>query len=206
VSIFSQLTEKPWAPAEGGDAVLNDSGGMSLATEKVGLLVFLSAITVLFTLLIISYNGRILLANDWRPMPDPWLLWVNTFALIMSSVAFQRTRQFARRGQIDGVRTGLLFSGGLAFAFLAGQLLASYQLVGLGYYASSNPANAFFYLLTGLHGVHLIGGLVAWGRANARVRRGYSAAQVFLSIELCAMYWHFLLFIWLILFTMMLVT
>ena len=177
-----------------------------MATEKVGLLVFLSAITVLFTLLIISYNGRILLASDWRPMPDPWLLWLNTGVLILSSVAFQRTRRSARRGQIDGVRSGLRVSGGLAFAFLAGQLLASFQLIGLGYYASANPANAFFYLLTGLHAVHLIGGLVAWGRTQARVRRGYSAAQVFLSIELCAMYWHFLLFVWLILFTLMLVT
>lgn len=176
-----------------------------MATEKVGLLVFLSAITVLFTLLVISYNGRALLIGDWRPMPDPWLLWLNTGALILSSVAFQRARQSARRGQIDGVRTGLWIAGGLAFAFLAGQLLVSYQLVGLGYYASSNPANAFFYLLTGLHGVHLIGGLVAWARTSARVRRGYSAAQVLLGIELCAMYWHFLLLVWVILFTMMLI-
>ena len=205
MSIFNHLTEKPWAVTEGGDAPLNDGGGLSMATEKVGLLVFLSAITVLFTLLIISYNGRALLLGDWVSMPDPWLLWVNTGVLILSSVAFQRSRRAVRRGQIDGVRTGLLVSGGLAFAFLAGQLIASYQLVGLGYYAWSNPANAFFYLLAGLHAVHLIGGLVAWGRTMFKIRRGYSAAQVFMSIELCAMYWHFLLFIWLILFTMMLV-
>lgn len=207
MTVFRQLMEKPWIAARGGDVTLNERGALlSMPTEKVGLWVFLAAITVLFTLLIISYGGRMEVGNDWRPLPDPWLLWPNTALLILSSVALQRARVCARRGQIDGVRTGLLAAGGLAFAFLAGQLLASYQLVGLGYFASTNPANAFFYLLTGLHALHLIGGLVAWGRTSAKVRRGFGAAQVALSVELCAIYWHFVLLVWLVLFTLMLVT
>ena len=64
--------EKPWATAEGGDATLNESESFSMPTEKVGLWVILSAITVLFTLLIISYGGRMELGTDWRPLPDPW--------------------------------------------------------------------------------------------------------------------------------------
>jgi cytochrome c oxidase subunit 3 len=198
--------EKPWATAEGGDATLNESESFSMPTEKVGLWVFLSAITVLFTLLIISYGGRMTLGTDWRPLPDPWLLWPNTALLVLSSVFLQRARVSARRGQMDGVRTRLLAAGGFSFAFLAGQLFASYELIGLGYFASTNPANAFFYLLTGMHAVHLIGGLVAWARTNAKVRRGVEARQVALSIELCAIYWHFLLLVWLILFSLMLMT
>lgn len=206
MSIFQTLMEKPWATAQGGDVPLDGHQSFSMPMEKVGLWVFLSAITVLFTLLIISYGGRMELGTDWRPLPDPWLLWPNTAVLVLSSVFLQRARISARRGQMDGVRISLLAAGGFSFAFLAGQLFASYELVGLGYFASTNPANAFFYLLTGLHAIHLIGGLVAWARACAKVRRGFEARQVALSIELCAIYWHFLLMVWVILFSLMLIT
>ena len=76
----------------------------------------------------------------------------------------------------------------------------------LGYYASSNPANAFFYLITLLHGVHLLGGLVAWARTSDKVRRGIAVEKVRLSVELCAVYWHFLLLVWLVMFAMLLFT
>jgi len=206
MEIFRQLMEKPWLDAQGGGVVLDAGRSLSMPTAKVGLWVFLSAITVLFTLLAISYNGRILLGSDWRALPDPWLLWPNTALLIMSSVAFHRAQMNAWRGQPDGARAGMVAAGVLTLAFLGGQLLASYQLIEMGYFASTNPANAFFYLLTSLHGIHLIGGLVACIRTNAKIRRGVGEAQVALSIELCAIYWHFLLLVWLILFTLMLVT
>jgi len=61
-------------------------------------------------------------------------------------------------------------------------------------------------MLTAAHGVHLIGGLVAWGRTIAKVRRGYGVVLVRMSVELCTIYWHFLLLIWLILFVLMLLT
>ncbi len=71
---------------------------------------------------------------------------------------------------------------------------------------SAFPANAFYYLITALHGVHLLGGLVAWGWTGNRVRRGFEANQVSLSVELCAVYWHFLLLVWLVLFGLLLLT
>ena len=102
---------------------------------------------------------------------------------------------------------GACFAGGaLAGVFLVGQLAAWQQMVGLGYFASSNPANAFFYLITGLHGLHLLGGLVAWGRTMSRLGRGDEIARLGASAELCAIYWHFLLAVWLVLFGLMLFT
>ena len=75
---------------------------------------------------------------------------------------------------------------------------------------TANPANAFFFLLTGLHVLHLFGGLVAWYKTSARLWRGVDGAtalaKVRLNVELCAVYWHFLLIIWLILFGLMLNT
>lgn len=198
--------QKPWVQPEGGAVALGSGSSLSMPPIEVGLRFFLATISVLFTLLIIAYNGRIALGNDWVAMPDPGILWFNTGLLILSSIAFQRARNMARRDRIDGARSSLLAAGILALCFLVGQFVASYQLVGLGYFASSNPANAFFYLLTGLHALHLSGGLYVWTRTNARVRRGFDAAKVTLSIELCTIYWHFLLLVWLILFSMMLVT
>jgi len=205
VSFFHQLTEKPWVAAQGRVDDLHGGGEFSLPTATLGLRVFLAVVTVLFSLLVVAYAERMEVA-DWRPLPEPWLLWLNTAVLILSSVALQWARVSARLGQIDGVRDGLLVGGVCAFAFLAGQLLAWQLLADQGYFAATNPAIAFFYLITALHGLHLLGGLVAWGRTTAKVWRGFEVAQVRLSVELCAVYWHFLLLVWLILFGLLLFT
>jgi len=204
MSIFRTLMEKPWMP-EGPGYELHDGGEFFLPRAMLGLRVFLAVVGVLFTLLVVSYADRMSLA-DWHPLPEPWLLWPNTVLLILSSIAFQWACTAANRGQIDGVRSGLFAAGVLSFAFLAGQLLAWQQLTASGYFAAANPANAFFYLLTALHGLHLSGGLVAWARTSAKVRRGFEAAEVRLSVELCAIYWHFLLMIWLVVFGLLLFT
>ena len=104
---------------------------------------------------------------------------------------------------MDGVRAGLLAGGVFALAFLAGQLLAWRQLDAAGYFLATNPANAFFYLLTAVHGLHVLGGLVALGRDCRKVWRGFEVDQVRLSVELCAIYWHFLLVVWLVFFSLL---
>jgi cytochrome c oxidase subunit 3 len=204
MSILRALMEKPWAT----EGVADDIHGFdleSLPTAKLGLRVFLVVATVVFSLTIVTYADRMLVA-DWRALPLPWVLWVNTALLVLSSVAFQWARVSADRGQIDDLRAGLFAAGMLALAFLVGQLVAWQQLVDLGYFAASNPANAFFYLMTALHGLHLIGGLVAWAKTSAKLRRGVALDRLRLSVELCATYWHFLLVIWLVLFGLLLFT
>ena len=202
VSILGQLTEKSWLPNASAD---DENTVPSMAKEKVGLRVFLASVTVLFTLIAISYTGRMTLP-DWRSVPYPGLLWVNTVILILSSVALQWARTAARDDRIRNVKTGLLVGGALSLVFLLGQFWVSLQLADLGYFAASNPANAFFYMITGVHAVHLTGGLVAWIRTSLRVWRGSDAARVALSVELCSIYWHFLLVVWLVLFVMMVTT
>jgi cytochrome c oxidase subunit 3 len=118
----------------------------------------------------------------------------------------QRAVTAAKRGDRNGVKSALLAGGVLTFAFLAAQLLAWQQLGDAGYYLTTNPANGFFYLLTAVHGVHVLGGLVAWTRTTSKVMHGAAAASVRLSVELCAIYWHFLLIVWLVLFGLLLST
>ena len=204
MSFIQELTKKPWT-VEGAIEDRDDHGRFLLPKLSVGIRVLLVVMTVLFSLLVVSYADRMSLP-DWRPLPEPWLLWLNTVVLIASSIAFQWASVSARRGAMDGVRSGLLASGILAFGFLVGQLIAWLQLVASGYYAAANPANAFFYLVTALHALHLFGGLVAWGRTTAKVRRGSTPAQLRLTVELCALYWHFLLVVWLVLFSLLLFT
>jgi cytochrome c oxidase subunit 3 len=129
----------------------------------------------------------------------PALLWFNTGVLVMSSIALQWAQMAARRNDMDVALVGLLAGGVSAFMFLAGQLLAWQQLNAAGYFLASNPANSFFYLITAVHGLHLMGGLVGLGRTTAKVLRGAEASQIRLSVELCTIYWHFLLLVWLVL-------
>lgn len=199
--LFREITKKPWLTEQGAIEDLHDGRLFAMPSARLGLRVFVTVVTVVFSLIIVSYFFRRKLP-DWNAVPVPTLLWLNTGLLILSSIGMQWARTSARRGNINGVKNGLFAGGFLTLAFLAGQLFAWQQL---GYY-SGNPANVFFYLLTALHGLHLLGGLVAWIRATAKVSQGFEAADVRLSVELCAFYWHFLLLVWLILFALLLAT
>ena len=205
MNIFEELRQKPWTAEQ---AVLDDAHDGSayvLAKSKLGLRVLLTSITVLLSLFVIAYSDR-MAVSDWHPLPEPWLLWLNTAVLILSSVAMQRGVNAARKWDIEGVKTNLLAAGGCAFAFLLGQLFVWQQLIALGYFAAANPANAFFYLLTAVHGVHLLGGLVAWGRVVKRLGRAPDTVRLRESMELCATYWHYLLIVWLVFFILLLFT
>jgi len=211
VGIIRQLTEKPWLVTDRGIAEDIDESAFASAAPT-GLRVYFAVATVMFSLIAAMYLMRMGLGGhpgeglDWRSTPKPLLLWVNTAILILSSVTFQRTRAAARRGQMDRVAVGLLAAGFFAFAFLAGQLTVWWQLADAGYFLTANPANSFFYLITTLHGLHLLGGLVAWGRTTAKVWDGVEPAKVSLSVYLCAIYWHFLLVVWLAFFYLLLST
>jgi cytochrome c oxidase subunit 3 len=205
VSLVRELTRKPWLAEENAIADSDPGKMFPLSSERIGLRVFLTVVTVLFSLVVVVYSDRMAL-SDWRPLQEPWLLWVNTAILILASVAFQRALISARQGRIDGVKTGLRAAGVCTIAFLVGQLWVAQQLAAMGFYAHTSPAVAFFYLMTGMHGVHLVGGLVAWGRTAARMWRGHDVGQLLPSVELCATYWHYLLGIWLVLFGLLVLT
>ena len=205
MGIFTELTKKPWLADPSADEGLNIQGTSFLPTGKVALRFLLCTISVIFILTIIGYADRMYFPT-WKPMPEPWMLWINTALLIASSVAMQWATKSCRRNILTSVRDCLLIGGILSFAFIIGQLYVWEQLAGLGYYASLNMANGFFYLLTALHGLHLLGGLVAWGRSVYKLLRGASVVDIRLSVELCTTYWHYLLIIWLILFGLLLIS
>ena len=199
MSFFQELTAKSWATEQGKVDNLYAGRASSGLAKKLALRVFLAVVAVLFMLLLVAYGGR-MAYEDWRPAPQVSLLWANTFVLILSSVALQWAQYSVRRGRMDAMRAGLLAGGAFTVVFLFGQVLAWRQLGAMVYFDVSNPAIAFFYLITGVHGLHLLGGLVAWGRTIVKVWGKFDVAKVRQSVELCTVYWHFLLLVWLVLF------
>ena len=156
--IIASLFEKPWEKDQIEIDNKHQGQTSNLNKYKVGLRTIMVVSTVLFSLFIVAYSDR-MLVHDWRSMPEPWLLWLNTGIIILGSLAFHFTKLASDKNQNDKTKNGLFLVGILAYSFLIGQLLAWYQLMNSGYYATTNVANAFFYLFTTLHGLHLIGGL-----------------------------------------------
>jgi cytochrome c oxidase subunit 3 len=202
-----RLTAKPWE-TPGPPEEIEAGSTEGLPPAKIGLLILLAVITSLFGLFISAYWMRMEHAHgDWNPIAVPRMLWLNTGLLILSSASMQWARESARRAHADRVRVALIAGGVLTWAFLAGQLLAWRQLSASGYFVASNPAIAFFYLLTGVHGLHLLGGLFVWGKTVVRMARpGVELVDLGLSVELCTVYWHYLLLVWLVLFAVLLST
>jgi cytochrome c oxidase subunit 3 len=190
------INVQPWV-AQGPVADLHGAA-LPRHPAKTALVVFLAVATSLFALFISAYAMRIQLL-DWGPLPQPRLLTVNTALLILASVAMEWTNFAARRRDLPATRRGLGVSGVFTFGFLAGQVLVWKQLSEAGFHVATSAATGFFYLLTAVHGAHVLGGIVAWGRSAARAWQGADTAKLRLGIELCAIYWHFLLAVWLVL-------
>ena len=205
--VVRRLTTKPWETS-GSPEDLEAGSAVSLPPAKIGLWTFLAVITSLFGLFISAYWMRMQHAHgDWNPLAVPRLLWLNTALLILSSAGMQWARGAVTRAQADRAKVALIAGGVLAWAFLAGQLLAWRQLSASGYFMASSPAIAFFYLLTGVHGLHLLGGLLVWGKTVVRMAQpAVELIDVRLSVELCTVYWHYLLLVWLVLFALLLST
>lgn len=192
------LATRPWLET-GPMADARTRGGPPVPAAKLGLGMFITVAATLMALLLSAYSMRMEMA-DWDPPPQPRLLWANTAVLVLASVVLHGATRAARRGDRGGLTRGLLAGGGASLVFLLGQVVAWRELAVAGFLPANNPADAFFYLITAVHGLHVLGGLVALGRAGAKLRRGTAMERLRLSVELCATYWHFLLLAWLVLF------
>ena len=204
-SIFQILAQKPWDPSQAKIDDMHEGGTINLSKGKLGLRFIMFVSTIFFCLFIVTYSDR-MVYPDWQRMPEPWLLWFNTAVLFFSSMVFVNTQIASKNNQFQIVKKRLLLIGFLAFAFLIGQLLVWQQLIANGVYVSTNPSNAYFYVFTALHGLHLLGGLVYWYLTIKKVwlSSDIVVAKVKHTVDLCAIYWHFLLAVWVVLFGLML--
>src|SRR5216684_1428115 len=120
---------------------------------------------------------------DWRPTGIPRLFWLNSAVLVASSLTLELARRGTRSGIAETFRKWWWITTALGVAFLSGQVIAWQQLAASGVYMSSNPSSSFLYLLSGTHGLHLLGGVVAL--IVVALRRTVSRVPV----EAIALYW-----------------
>ncbi|KKL50253.1 hypothetical protein LCGC14_2307340 [marine sediment metagenome] len=179
------------------------------AQAKTGLRVLLLALSSLFFLFIVAFMGRSQfpdyesLTAPWQPLVQPWALWANTGLLVCASASLQWARMATRKNQREQSIERLMMAGIFTLAFLAGQVSIWLQLISTGNLVAGNPAYSFFYLLTGLHALHLVFGLVGWAITSLGIWGGLPFERTSVRIELCATYWHFLLVVWLVLFALL---
>jgi len=213
--LVRKLSAKSWdAKTAISAADAHAEGVERTPASKMGLRVFLAVATSLFGLFISAYyirmghgHGADVAQGDWRAISESPLLWANSAILVFGSIAMQWSRSAAATGDMRRTQMALLLGGLLTFAFLVGQLMVWRELRVSALFTPQNPAIAFFYLLTGVHGLHLLGGLYVWGRTYLRMR--YQKAELIdvqLSVELCSVYWHYLLLVWIVLFGLLLAT
>jgi cytochrome c oxidase subunit 3 len=202
--------QKPWERVAVGAEGYHPEVQGSTSAGTIALRFFLAVVTVIFFLFILTFLSRstypdfeALAGQPWQPLSDPWQLWVNTGALALSSIAMQLAVFASRKDKFNSTVFAMATGGFFALLFLLGQLWVWQDLMSLGYYIATNPANSYFYLFTTMHGLHLIGGLVALGIVITRLWQGASSEDTAASMALCAKYWHFLFAIWLVLFGLM---
>jgi cytochrome c oxidase subunit 3 len=176
---------------------LEDSTKAPPGTYRIILISTCGSIFAFFTALVIAYWWRSRTPPFWDPIPLPRSLWISTLLILASSVTFEAARRVFRKGEYRIASRFLVASGCLGAGFLASQLTAWRSLVASGAYLAQNPHSSFFYLFTGLHALHLIGGLVALLIVMFRhaPRREL--------VDVVTYYWHFLGLLWLALFSVL---
>jgi cytochrome c oxidase subunit III len=202
---------RPKTPSSSGDSGLNGNGfhgrfggddsgayGWEVPSRayRTGLWMGLAAIVMLFAAFTSALVVRKGMSTDWVSTTLPPVIYLNTFILLSSSLTLEISRRSLKAG------FGLRFEGWLyatvvlGVAFVACQLLAWRQLASRGVYLATNPSSSFFYLLTAAHGVHLLGGVAALFYLAFRARRIVTAPSRPVSVDLAAIYWHFMDGLW----------
>jgi len=201
-----------------------------LRRYRIGMFFALTAVVMLFVSFTSAYivrqgvgtwsDASARYVTDWQPISLPPILWVNTVILLLSSFTLAMARRTlsrklrtAPRGGaspepmliVDGQRSipWLGITVVLGAGFLVGQLLAWEQLRHLGIFVSTNPSSSFFYVLTGMHGIHLLGGVLALAYAGMTSLLRKPLATRFLVVDVTALYWHFMDFLWIYIFALL---
>jgi len=181
----------------------NDSGGESRVPERtyrLGMCFALTGIVMLFAAFTSALVVRKGMAFDWVSIGVPRVLWLNTFLLLASSATLEFSRRSLSAGSAKEFIPWLSATVVLGLGFLGGQLIAWRELAWRGIYLATNPGSSFFYVLTAAHGIHLLGGVVAFAYVVFRARRIAFGQARRTPLDVTAIYWHFMDALWIYVF------
>ncbi len=202
-----ELSELPGP--ESGTAGKGPGQSLASSAGTLGMIIFLVALGVLFTASLVGYLVVRLRAHQWPPPGSPRLpggLWISTVILLLSSVTMKLALSSARWARTRALARWLGATALLGIGFLVSQTLNwAHLLVGQHLAAQSNLYGFTFYMLTGLHGLHVIGGLIPLGIATVRAIPRRPGRPSYDGVRYLSMYWHFLDGVWLVLFAVLLI-
>jgi cytochrome c oxidase subunit 3 len=192
-------------PAGGDDDGGGSGGGRPAIPQRAYFTVIqlaLTGIVMFFMALTSSFLVRKGLGDDWVAFGLPKVLWFNSLVLLASSLTIEIARRNLREGALAIFKRWWAITTALGILFVAGQWVAWRNLAAQGVFLATNPSSSFFYVLTALHALHLVGGIIflfvvalrSWRRS--RITRSTAAG-------LAAVYWHFMDGLWLFLFALL---
>lgn len=174
---------------------------------RIGMWVGLASVAMMFTSLSSAYIVRAGSADDWSSLPMPSILLASTALILGSSATLEVARRKLKAALSGPYTKYLFFTVILGLGFLVAQIFAWRQLARQGIYLASNPHSSFFYLLTGAHAVHLVGGLLGltflWLRSRRHVIETTLIAKRKAATDAVSIYWHFMDALWIYLFLLL---
>ncbi len=183
----------------------NEERFMGLTHGQVFVYTLMTVISILFLFVTNAYLFRMNF-EDWRSVPIPSLLWVNTGSLVLASAGMAWAINGAKKSDLQTIKVGLAIGALSAIVFVSGQTWAWQQLTTSGFFIAANPANTFFYLITALHALHVLGGMAAWFYVTLKTFKQDTSILQPESIGLLGTYWHYMLLVWVMLFGLLLLT
>jgi cytochrome c oxidase subunit III len=172
---------------------------LSMHPKKFALWLFIVTVVMIFAALTSAYIVRQSEGN-WLEFDLPQTIYITSGIILTSSITMQWSYFAAKNDNLMSLRLNTLITAFLGIAFLVGQYIVWQDLVAMDVYFVGNPAGSFMYVLTGLHGVHLISGVIFLILVTVNAFRYKVHSKSMDQIEMCATYWHFLDGLWLYLF------
>ena len=201
--LFGTLVEKPWE--ENQAKIDNYHQGKTfkgLSPQVSAVIIIFGVSTVLFSLIVTGYLYTIPRDQDTMFLLKTNLLWFNTSVLILVAHIFRKITKDLENNRLSKIKRNIVLVGGLSYLFLFGQILFWFQLMESGKFVSTNSYFTSFYFFTALHGLHLLGGLLFWGKVSSKILKSEEKKVINekKNVEALSLYWTFLLIIWLIFF------
>ncbi len=172
---------------------------LSMHPKKFALWLFIVTVVMIFAALTSAYIVRQSEGN-WLEFDLPQTIYITSGIILTSSITMQWSYFAAKNDNLMSLRLNTLITAFLGIAFLVGQYIVWQDLVAMDVFFVGNPAGSFMYVLTGLHGVHLISGVIFLILVTVNAFRYKVHSKSMDQIEMCATYWHFLDGLWLYLF------
>lgn len=149
--------------------------------------------------IVISTNGVL----EWRPFDLPFQIWVSTALILASSVTYKNAQKSIFQDDQPKAKKWLLATTALGGVFISSQILAWFSLAARGVYVQSNPYAGFFFILTAVHAVHVLGGIIALGSVVLRTWQPIISEELILKrrtyAQVVGWYWHFMGLLWIVL-------